>query len=129
MARLVSFRATQTHRRSDCAVQSPPRAGKYYFLGFSSPNRAASAPLLCSNPKAFLLWSLKPILFSEGILINIYIYIYIWISVFFNLDIDIYRYLSAYIKRIQKISYFFFTVKNTCKLINQQLKNGVKIVN
>ena len=38
--------------------------------------------------------------------------------------------LSVYIKRIQKVSYrFFFPVKNTLKLINQQLKNGVKIVN
>ena len=33
-------------------------------------------------------------------------------------------------KRIQKVSYcFFFPIKNTLKLINQQLKNGVKIVN
>ena len=31
---------------------------------------------------------------------------------------------------IQKVSYcFFFSIKNTPKLINQQLKNGVKIVN
>ena len=31
---------------------------------------------------------------------------------------------------IQKVSYcFFFLVKNTPKLINQQLKDGVKIVN
>ena len=38
--------------------------------------------------------------------------------------------LYVYIKRIQKVSYcFFFLVKNTPKLINQQLKNGVKIVN
>ena len=38
--------------------------------------------------------------------------------------------LSVYIKRIQKISYcFFFLVKNTHKLINQQLKNGIKIIN
>ena len=37
--------------------------------------------------------------------------------------------LSVYIKRIQKVSYCFFSVKNTLKLINQQLKNGVKIVN
>ena len=38
--------------------------------------------------------------------------------------------LSVYIKRIQKVSYyFFFFVKNTPKLINQQLKNRVKIVN
>ena len=37
---------------------------------------------------------------------------------------------SIYIKRIQKISYYyFFSVKNTPKLINQQYKNGVKIVN
>ena len=38
-------------------------------------------------------------------------------------------YLSVYIKRIQKVNYFFFPVKNTLKLINQQLKNEVKIVN
>ena len=37
--------------------------------------------------------------------------------------------LSVYIKMIQKVSYCFFSVKNTLKLINQQLKNGVKIVN
>ena len=37
--------------------------------------------------------------------------------------------LSVYIKKIQKISYCFFLVKNTPKLINQQLKNEVKIVN
>ena len=37
--------------------------------------------------------------------------------------------LSVYIKKIQKISYCFFSVKNTPKLINQQLKNKVKIVN
>ena len=37
--------------------------------------------------------------------------------------------LSVYIKRIQKVSYCFFPVKNTLKLINQQLKNKVKIVN
>ena len=37
-------------------------------------------------------------------------------------------YLSVYIKRIQKVN-FFFPVKNTLKLINQQLKNEVKIVN
>ena len=37
--------------------------------------------------------------------------------------------LSVYIKKIQKISYFFFIVKNTPKLINQQFKNWVKIVN
>ena len=37
--------------------------------------------------------------------------------------------LSVYIKRIQKVSYYFFPVKNTPKLINQQLKNEVKIVN
>ena len=37
--------------------------------------------------------------------------------------------LSVYIKRIQKVSYCFFPVKNTPKLIKQQLKNGVKIVN
>ena len=30
---------------------------------------------------------------------------------------------------IQKVSYCFFSVKNTHKLINQQLKNRVKIVN
>ena len=36
---------------------------------------------------------------------------------------------SIYIKRIQKISYYFFSVKNTPKLINQQHKNEVKIVN
>ena len=36
----------------------------------------------------------------------------------------------VHIKRIQKVSYcFFFSVKHTLKLINQQLKNGVKIVN
>ena len=29
--------------------------------------------------------------------------------------------LSVYIKKIQKVSYFFFIVKNTPKLINQQL--------
>ena len=38
-------------------------------------------------------------------------------------------YLFVYIKRIQKVSYCFFPVKNTPKLINQQLKNRVKIVN
>ena len=37
--------------------------------------------------------------------------------------------LSVYIKRIQKVSYYFFPVKNTPKLINQQLKNETKIVN
>ena len=37
--------------------------------------------------------------------------------------------LSVYIKRIQKVSYCFFPVKNTPKLINYQFKNGVKIVN
>ena len=37
--------------------------------------------------------------------------------------------LSVYIKRIQKVSYYFFPVKNTPKLINQQLKNEAKIVN
>ena len=37
--------------------------------------------------------------------------------------------LSVYIKRIQKVSYYFFFIKNTPKLINQQLKNEVKIVN
>ena len=37
--------------------------------------------------------------------------------------------LSVYIKKIQKISYCFFSVKNTPKLINQLLKNEVKIVN
>ena len=38
--------------------------------------------------------------------------------------------LPIYIKRIQKVNYcFFFLVKNTSKLINQQLKNWVKIVN
>ena len=37
-------------------------------------------------------------------------------------------YLSVYIKRIQKISYYFFGQKYP-KLINQQLKNEVKIVN
>ena len=37
---------------------------------------------------------------------------------------------SVYIKKIQKVSFFFFLVKNTPKLINQQqLKNIVKIVN
>ena len=37
---------------------------------------------------------------------------------------------GRYIKKIQKVSYcFFFLVKNTPKLINQQLKNWVKIVN
>ena len=30
---------------------------------------------------------------------------------------------------IQKVSYYFFLVKNAPKLINQQLKNGVKIIN
>ena len=39
-----------------------------------------------------------------------------------------YLYSSVYIKRIQKVSYSFFSIKNTPKLINQQLKNGVKIV-
>ena len=35
--------------------------------------------------------------------------------------------LSVYIKRIQKVSFFFFfPVKNTPKLINQQFKNGLK---
>ena len=37
--------------------------------------------------------------------------------------------VSVYIKRIQKVNYCFFPVKNTSKLINQQLKNEVKIVN
>ena len=37
--------------------------------------------------------------------------------------------LICYIKRIQKVSYYFFPVKNIPKLINQQLKNWVKIVN
>ena len=37
--------------------------------------------------------------------------------------------LSVYIKRIQKVRYCFFPVKNTPKLINYQFKNGVKIVN
>ena len=37
--------------------------------------------------------------------------------------------LVVYIKRIQKVSYCFFYIKNTSKLINQQLKNVVKIVN
>ena len=38
--------------------------------------------------------------------------------------------VSIYIKRIQKVNYcFFFSVKNTPKLINQQFKNEVKIVN
>ena len=37
--------------------------------------------------------------------------------------------LSVYIKRIQNVNYCFFSVKNTHKLINQQLKNWVKIVN
>ena len=36
---------------------------------------------------------------------------------------------SVYIKMIQKVSYCFFPVKNTPKLINQQLKNEIKIVN
>ena len=35
-------------------------------------------------------------------------------------------FLSVYIKRIQKVSYYFFHIKNIPKLINQQLKNGVK---
>ena len=38
--------------------------------------------------------------------------------------------VSIYIKRIQKVNYcFFFSFKNTPKLINQQFKNEVKIVN
>ena len=38
--------------------------------------------------------------------------------------------LSVYIMKIQKVSYcFIFTVKNTPKLINQQFKNRLKIVN
>ena len=35
----------------------------------------------------------------------------------------------VYIKGIQKVSYCFFYWKNTPKLINQQFKNLVKIVN
>ena len=38
-------------------------------------------------------------------------------------------YLSVYIKKIQKVSYCFFSCKKYPKLINQQLKKGVKIVN
>ena len=30
---------------------------------------------------------------------------------------------------IQKVNYYFFPVKNTPKLINQQLKNLIKIIN
>lgn len=45
----------------------------------------------------------------------------------------IYYYLllpyTIYIKRILKVSYCFFTVKNMPKLINLKLKKGVKIVN
>ena len=35
-------------------------------------------------------------------------------------------FLSVYIKRIQKVSYYFFHIKNIPKLINLQLKSGVK---
>ena len=35
-------------------------------------------------------------------------------------------FLSVYIKRIQKVSYYFFHIKNISKLINLQLKSGVK---
>ena len=51
------------------------------------------------------------------------------ISFYFFDNQDFLLLLSIYIKRIQKVSYYFFFVKNTLKLINQQLKNGVKIVN
>ena len=50
----------------------------------------------------------------------IYIYIYIWIL----------HLIFLYILRgFRKLVIAFFSVKNTPKLINQQLKNGVKIVN
>ena len=41
-------------------------------------------------------------------------------------EIKVRKFVSQ--QRIQKVSYCFFTIKNTPKLINQQLKNGVKIV-
>ena len=47
--------------------------------------------------------------------------------IFFFIELSIY--LSIYIKRIQKLVIVFFLVKNTPKLINQQLRNMVKIVN
>ena len=68
------------------------------------------------NEAQFLSSNFYYILYSISILYDLYIYIYL--------------YLSVYIKRIQKVGYcFFFSVKNTPKLINQQFKNEVKIVN
>ena len=47
-----------------------------------------------------------------------------------NIYIYIYIYIYLYILRgFRKLVITFFPVKNTPKLINQQLKNGVKIVN
>ena len=36
---------------------------------------------------------------------------------------------TIYIKRIQKVSYYFFSCKKVHKLINQQLKNEIEIIN
>ena len=47
-------------------------------------------------------------------------YIYIYIYVLYYLYI---------LRKFRKLVIDFFLVKNTPKLINQQLKNGIKIVN
>ena len=53
---------------------------------------------------------------------DLYGYFCEWVN-----EIKVRKFVSQ--QRIQKVSYCFFTIKNTPKLINQQLKNGVKIVN